>query len=105
MVGDQERRLSLEVEYLQRSLIRTQQELDEARTALKEATQIKEEKIRLETRLDAEQKRIEDKERQIQELKGELGSAQHRIEELTARKRPTVRQGADGRPGAARRLA
>ena len=82
VVGDQERRLSLEVEYLQRSLIRAQQELDEARTALKEATQIKEEKIRLETRLDAEQKRIEDKERQIQELKGELGSAQRRIEEL-----------------------
>lgn len=82
VVGDQERRLSLEVEYLQRSLIRAQQELDEARTALKEATQIKEEKIRLETRLDAEQQRIEDKERQIQELKGELGSAQRRIEEL-----------------------
>ena len=82
VVGDQERRLSLEVEYLQRSLIRAQQELDEARTALKEATQIKEEKIRLETRLDAEQKRIEDKEHQIQELKGELGSAQRRIEEL-----------------------
>lgn len=82
VVGDQERRLSLEVEYLQRSLIRAQQELDEARTALKEATQIREEKVRLETRLEAEQQRIEDKERQIQELKGELGSAQRRIEEL-----------------------
>ena len=56
--------------------------MDEARTALKEAAQIREEKVRLETRLEAEQQRIEDKERQIQELKGELGSAQHRIEEL-----------------------
>ncbi|MBW1927482.1 MAG: MerR family transcriptional regulator [Deltaproteobacteria bacterium] len=82
VVGDQERRLSLEVEYLQRSLMRAQQELDEARTALKEVPQIREEKIRLEARLEAEQKRIEEKEQQIQELRGELTTAQRRIEEL-----------------------
>jgi len=82
VVGDQERRLSLEVDYLQRSLIRAQQELDEARTALKEAAQIKEEKIRLETRLESEQKRVEEKEQHIQALKEDLTTAQRRIEEL-----------------------
>jgi DNA-binding transcriptional MerR regulator len=82
VVGEQERRLSVEVEYLQRSLMRTQQELDEARTALKEAGQVREEKIRLEARLEAEQKRVSEKEAQLQELKGEITAAQRRIEEL-----------------------
>lgn len=82
VVGEQERRLSLEVDYLQRNLIRAQQELEEARTALKEAMQIREDKIRLETRLEAEQRHILDREQQIQELKTELGAAQRRIEEL-----------------------
>lgn len=78
----QERRLSLEVDTLQRHLIRTQQELEEARAALKEAMQVREEKIRLEMRLEAEQRQIEDRERRIQELRAELAAAQRRIEDL-----------------------
>jgi len=62
--------------------MRAQEELNEAKSALKAAEQIKEEKIRLETRLEEEQKRIQDKEQQIRELKGDLGKAQQRIEEL-----------------------
>jgi DNA-binding transcriptional MerR regulator len=82
VTSEQERRLSLEVDYLQRSLIRAQQELEEARNALKEALQVREEKIRLETRLEAEQRAVEERERQIQELKAELAAAQRRIEDL-----------------------
>ncbi len=82
VVGEQERRLSLEVDYLQRSLMRTQQELEEARLALKEAQRFKEDTIRLETQLDAERKRVEEKQQLISELKGQLDRAQQRIEEL-----------------------
>ena len=82
VVGEQERRLSVEVEYLQRSLMRAQEDLKEARIALQALDQIKEEKIRLETRLQDEQRRVEDKEQLIRELKDDLGRAQQRIEEL-----------------------
>ena len=82
VTSEQERLLSLEVDYLKRSLIRAQQELEEARNALKEALQVREEKIRLETRLEAEQRAVEERERQIQELKAELAAAQRRIEDL-----------------------
>ncbi len=82
VVGEQERRLSLEVEYLQRSLLRAQEDLKEARAALQAVEIIKADKIRLETRLEDERQRVEDKERQIQELKDDLEHAQRRIEEL-----------------------
>src|SRR5690606_30310363 len=82
VTSGQERRLSLEVDVLQRHLIRTQQELEEARAALKEALQVREEKIRVEMRLEAEQRQVEDRERQIETLRAELVSAQRRIEDL-----------------------
>lgn len=82
VVGEQERRLSLEVDYLQRSLVRVQQELEEARTALRAVEAIKEEKIRLESRLENEQTRVQEKEAQIQELKAQLAQAQQRVEDL-----------------------
>lgn len=82
VVGEQERRLSLEVDYLQRSLIKVQQELEEARTALKAAEAIREQKIWLESRLENEQTRVHEKETQIQELKTQLAQSQQRIEDL-----------------------
>ena len=82
VVGEQERRLSLEVDYLQRSLVKVQQELEVARTELKAVEAIKEEKIRLESRLEHEQTRVQEKEGQIQELKTQLSEAQKRIEDL-----------------------
>lgn len=82
VTGEQERRLSLEVDYLQRSLVRVQTELEEARTALKAAEQVKEDKIRLETQLEEERRRVQEKEQQIAELKQGLAHSQARVEEL-----------------------
>lgn len=93
VVGEQERRLSLEVEYLQRSMMKLQQQLEEAERQLKEAWAIKEEKIRLEVRFEEEQKRTLEKERRISQLQSDLENARARIEALL---REVGRSYADG---------
>ena len=82
VVGEQETRLSLEVEYLQRSLMKLQQQLAGAQEDLEKAQAIKEENIKLGTQLEEERKRVEEKETQISELKQQLSQAQTRIEQL-----------------------
>ncbi|MBL8152754.1 MAG: MerR family transcriptional regulator [Anaerolineae bacterium] len=82
VIGEKEQRLSIEVEYLQRSMIQLQRQLDEARSELKAAEAAKEEKIRLEVKLESEQQRTNEREQRIAELKADLDKAHQRVEEL-----------------------
>jgi len=82
VVGEKEQRLSLEVEYLQRSMIQMQRQLEEARQDLKVAEAAREEKIRLEVKLEAEQQRTQEREQRIAELKADLDKTHQRVEDL-----------------------
>jgi DNA-binding transcriptional MerR regulator len=84
MVSDQEKRLALEVDYLQRALVRTQNELDEARKQIAALHESEKENIRLkeamshsQQRLDLQdtyaQQRIRELEKQLQESKEWIG--------------------------------
>jgi len=75
VVNEQERRLSTEVEVLQRTCVQLQRQLEDAEAKVRKAEEIREANIRLETLSQTQQQRVE-------ELKEELEKARGRIEVL-----------------------
>lgn len=75
VVNEQERRLSTEIEVLQRTVVQLKRELDEAEAKVKRADEIWAANIRLETLTTTQQQRID-------ELKEQLDKARERIEKL-----------------------
>lgn len=75
VVNEQEKRLSVEVEVLQRTCLQLQKQLDEAETKVREAEEVRATNIRLETLVETQQQRVN-------ELKEQLDKAQGRIEQL-----------------------
>jgi hypothetical protein len=85
MVGDQEKRLALEVDYLQRMLVRTQQELDDARSQIAALREAGYENIRLKEALEHGKERLTDQgkysQERIQQLTEQLLQAQEQLRE------------------------
>ncbi len=79
VAGEQEKRLSLEVEYLQRSFAKVQQELENTRRELEAARKFEHENIRLQATLE-QTKHYSDQ--RIKELLEQMHLSQQRIEEL-----------------------
>lgn len=89
VVGEHEKRLSLEVEYLQRALLKVQQELEAAHKALEEARTLERENIRLQTTLEQTKQHSEQR---IKELAEQLENAQKHITELQERQSKLERE-------------
>jgi DNA-binding transcriptional MerR regulator len=86
MMGDQERRLVLEVDYLQRVLVRAQQDLDEARNQIVALREAEKENIRLKESLENARDRLNLQDtysqKRMQELEIQLKEARERINSL-----------------------
>ncbi len=102
MLNEQEKRLTVEVDYLRRTLTWVEHERDGALQKLEEATEIREQNIRLEVELEYVRQRVSELKTEmdeavrsrIQEVKGDfdgrirdlmnqLGDSQRRIQELS----------------------
>lgn len=79
VVNEREKRLSIEVEALQLTVMNLQERLAEVRGKLKEAEEIRDQNIVLKTQVEERQRHYET---QIQELKTQLTQSQQRVEEL-----------------------
>lgn len=77
---DQERRLSLEVDYLQRALIQTKAELEETRALAEQVTQTREENIRLKSNLEYTERELTDTQERLERTTEQLLK---RIEDLS----------------------
>jgi DNA-binding transcriptional MerR regulator len=87
VLGEQGKRLSLEVDYLQRSLAKVQQERDDALAEVEKLKEYREENIRLKAETEytkrAADERVAAAEQRIQELSGQLKEAQNTVQELS----------------------
>lgn len=86
VVSEQEKSLAFEVDALQRAVLSLQQQLGEAQEKLKEAEEVREQNIILETKLNERENhhdtQLTERQRHIDELGGQLKEARQRIEEL-----------------------
>ena len=79
VVSEQEKRLSLEVEYLQRAMMKIQQELEDTRKELEKVRELERENIRLQTALEHTKQYDEQR---IANLTSQVDAAQKQITEL-----------------------
>lgn len=89
VASEHEKRLSLEVEYLQRSLSKIQQELEDTRAELNAVRQFEHENIRLRASLEHTQSYSD---KRIEELTKQLEESQKRVNELTEKQAKLERE-------------
>jgi DNA-binding transcriptional MerR regulator len=68
MLNEQEKRLTLEVDYLRKTLTKVEQERDNALQRLEEAMQVKEQNIRLQVELEYSKQRVSELKIEMEEL-------------------------------------